>query len=560
MIFTKLSRYFHTIRYLKLSQIIWRVFRRFKLTDTSKQELIAERETKNKWHEIRLSEIHIVDELGFNFLNDKHIFEDSVDWNDKDREMLWLFNLHYFDDLNAPIDCDKNLWLRNLVNDWIFNNPPLSGVGWESYPLSLRIVNWIKWILNGEPTNDLLLDSLKVQANILSQNIEYHLYGNHILANAKALIFAGLFFKGEKAEKWLKLGLEIYDAQLNEQVLSDGGHFELSPMYQNIILNDLLDLINLAGTYNHLKLKKYKDIWKSKASSMLLWANTMSHPDGEISFFNDAAFGIAPPYKSLLKYANAVGVKNDFFEEKKLSNTEVVHLMQSGYLCVEQKNLFAILDCAAIGPDYLPGHGHADSLSFELSLYGHRVLVNSGVSRYGVSDERVHERGTSAHNTVRINGLDSSEVWSGFRVAKRAYPFDLLIDEGDDEVNISCSHDGYKRLRDPVIHNRLWCFSQNLMTISDQLIGDFKTAEVFYLFHPSIIITEIQNNYIITLPNLNEIMFEVIGGETSLIETYWNPEFGKSISTKCILILALSDKISVSITGYTSQNNDLKSE
>ena len=53
MMFTKLSRYFHTIRYLRLNQIIWRVFRRFKLTDTSKQELIAEREIKNKWHEIR---------------------------------------------------------------------------------------------------------------------------------------------------------------------------------------------------------------------------------------------------------------------------------------------------------------------------------------------------------------------------------------------------------------------------------------------------------------------------------------------------------------------------
>ena len=63
---------------------------------------------------------------------------------------------------------------------------------------------------------------------------------------------------------------------------------------------------------------------------------------------------------------------------------------------------------------------HADNLSFEWSLGEQRVLVNSGTSLYGVSSERHRQRKTKSHNTVEIDGFDSSEIWSGFRVARRA--------------------------------------------------------------------------------------------------------------------------------------------
>ena len=88
-----------------------------------------------------------------------------------------------------------------------------------------------------------------------------------------------------------------------------------------------------------------------------------------------------------------------------------------------------LIDVAPIGPDYLPGHAHADTLSYELSLYGKRVLVNSGTSRYGSGPKRDWERSTAAHNTVEVDGQSSSETWSGFRVARRAYPFDVLVEQ-----------------------------------------------------------------------------------------------------------------------------------
>jgi uncharacterized heparinase superfamily protein len=58
-------------------------------------------------------------------------------------------------------------------------------------------------------------------------------------------------------------------------------------------------------------------------------------------------------------------------------------LAESGYLRAEAAGAVLILDVAPVGPDYLPGHAHADTLSFELSLFGQRVFCNGGTSRYG---------------------------------------------------------------------------------------------------------------------------------------------------------------------------------
>jgi hypothetical protein len=103
--------------------------------------------------------------------------------------------LHYFNDLNAK-DCKQKLALhQQLILRWITENPPSKSIGWQPYPLSMRIVNWIQWSLNNNPLSQPMLDSLVTQIRCLNQTIEYHLLGNHLIANAKALIFAGFFFK-----------------------------------------------------------------------------------------------------------------------------------------------------------------------------------------------------------------------------------------------------------------------------------------------------------------------------------------------------------------------------
>src|SRR5690606_24123414 len=110
------------------------------------------------------------------------------------------------------------------------------GTGWEPYPTSRRIVRWIQWARSGAARaggapSRALLDSLATQARWLARRLEWHLLGNHLWSNAKALIHAGCFFAGAEADAWRARGERILEHQLAEQVLGDGGHFELSPMY-----------------------------------------------------------------------------------------------------------------------------------------------------------------------------------------------------------------------------------------------------------------------------------------------------------------------------------------
>ena len=147
---------------------------------------------------------------------------------------------------------------------------------------------------------------------------------------------------------------------------------------------------------------------------MLDWLGGMCHSDGGIGFFNDGAFGVAPELGQLREYADRLG-----FGAPEFPRERVVHFADSGYVSIIEGPVRAILDVARVGPDYLPGHAHADTLSFELSLFGQRVLVNSGTSCYAPGAQRLSERGTAAHNTVQVNGENSSEVWKAFRVARR---------------------------------------------------------------------------------------------------------------------------------------------
>ena len=92
-------------------------------------------------------------------------------------------------------------------------------------------MNWIKWALAGNRLSNEALHGLVVQIRYLVKRLEIHLLGNHLFANAKALVFAGLFLSGSEPDCWLNTGLRILAREVPEQILADGGHFERSPMY-----------------------------------------------------------------------------------------------------------------------------------------------------------------------------------------------------------------------------------------------------------------------------------------------------------------------------------------
>lgn len=282
----KLTLLWHTVRELKLQQISARISNKLlwplqKITPAIHQQAPPVRQPAAK---CIFSKDQATDQP-YQFLGQIYAIDDATVWNDVHIPKLWLYNLHYCKRYDAK-----------LIERWLDENPPLLGNGWAPYVLSRRIINWVKHHLAGNHLSAKAIASLAMQADALNKRLEYHLLGNHLLVNAVALQFAGLFFKGKQADKWYQRGKNILQAQLAEQWLPDGGHFELSPMYHALLLEDLLDLLHLHKVYQ----REIAESWQLRVRMMLAWYQRFSYPDGSVPHFNDVSEGESLPAERLL--------------------------------------------------------------------------------------------------------------------------------------------------------------------------------------------------------------------------------------------------------------------
>jgi uncharacterized heparinase superfamily protein len=333
---------------------------------------------------------------------------------------------------------------------------------------------------------------------------------------------------------------------LPEQLLADGGNFERSTMYHAIFLEDLLDLINAVRAYEGRVAPAVRRTWEQAALRMLDWLEGMIHPDGGIALFNDAAFGIAPEYAALASYAEALGLARSPAPGQ--AQPACRAWPDSGYMRLEVAHAVAVLDVGPVGPDYLPGHAHADTLSFELSLFGQRVIVNGGTSRYGLGPERERERATRSHSTVEIDGQSSSEVWSGFRVARRANPFGLSTACADGAVAVACSHDGYRRLPGKPVHRRSWTLRDGRLEVADRIQGRCRSAVARYILHPDVAVERCgEHGFALVLVGGQRCVFKIAGGRGRLEPARYAPAFGTVKETTGIVIDLHDNAATISI-------------
>jgi uncharacterized heparinase superfamily protein len=535
-----LSTYWHTLRHLRPEQVFGRLWFRISAPriDTTAAPPLRGR-AGGVWVHTACRRASLVGPERLFCLNEARSLDDHG-WDDENLEKLWRYNLHYFDDLNAAGARDRADWHLTLLLRWVRENPPGMGTAWEPYPTSLRIVNWIKWALAGNALPNECIHSLAIQTRWLAGRIEWHLLGNHLFSNAKALLMAGLFFDGAEAADWQERAFRIIEREIPEQILEDGGHFERSTMYHALALEDMLDLCNATRSYPAaipVRWRSRVERWGERVTPMLRWLSAMCHPDGEIGFFNDAAIGIAPSTLELVQYAARLGFSDS------LPNQDLVSLPATGYIRVSASDVVALLDVAPIGPDYLPAHAHADTLSFELSVFGQRVLVNSGTSCYGVSAERLRQRGTAAHNTLVVDGNDSSEVWGAFRVARRARPIGLKV-RRNDVLEVLCGHDGYRRLPGRPTHVRQWRFAGRELVLDDSVSGRFRKAQARFHLHPSVRLERLsESSVILRLPEQRAVQFSSQGGVLRSERSTWHPEFGRSEENTCLVVELEHDSI-----------------
>lgn len=376
----------------------------------------------------------------FNFLNLENEF---AGWNYTANGMLWAYNQNYFDWINQDGYSKEEgcKWIDKFIADLSFNK-----VGLDPYPIALRSINWMKFFCRYPDTaTKHRYDSLYSQLKLLEKKLEYHLLGNHLLEDAFALYIGAVFFDDNRL---LMRAENLLLAQLKEQILPDGAHYEQSPMYHCILLDRLLDCINFSNNTDNTNFAKIKQY----AVKMLGHLESIVWEDCSIPMLNDSANDIAPTPIQLFDYARRIGLS---WEPKQLKDC--------GYRKMSLEGIEAIIDVGNITASYQPGHSHADTLSYELRINGIPVVVDTGISTYNPTERRQYERSTSAHNCVCVEGKNSSEVWGGFRVGKRCKS-QIITDE---KLHVIASHNGYDK---PCV--REFQINQKEFIISDRYKGN----------------------------------------------------------------------------------------
>jgi hypothetical protein len=416
----------------------------------------------------------------FYFLNLSRTFQGRIDWNWNDHGKLWTYHLNYFEflqDKGFSKETGEDLIAqyysaRNEIHD-----------GMEPYPISLRGINWIKFFCkyNIHNYDTFLYD----QYLLLRRSLEYHLLGNHLLENAISLAFAAIYFD---QKEWGAKAIKILQLELDEQILDDGGHFELSPMYHSIVLTRLADLYGLLLS-NPIQAAGFHiiiDQLITTLSAMGSWLSTFKFSNGDLAWVNDSSVSMMP------------GRVGDILDSLDSLDIEFASgtLTSSGYRRIDTGTYEMLIDVGAIGPEYLPGHAHADSLNFILNWKGKPLIVDTGISTYKSNDIRSFERSTIAHNTISVGGQNSSDVWASFRVGRRA----KTKITRDTSNQISAIHSGFQHLG--IEHSRTWMVEESTLSIKDELIGLVMNLSAQLYFHfPYHLKPEIENNQVI-LPDV----------------------------------------------------------
>lgn len=382
----------------------------------------------------------------FNYLNVRAPF---ISWNDTSHGMLWAYNLNYMDWLcqTGADYVEGAKWIDRFIDDL-----PNNKVGTAPYPIALRTINWVKFICchRADISANTLQrwhDALISQYRLLEQRLEFHLLGNHLLEDAYALYMGAIYFADDRL---FRRASDLMRKELDEQILEDGAHYEQSPMYHCILLDRLLDCYCFSCYNSHFDGQKEMNAFmKLKAGKMLGHLVHIVYTDGTIPLLNDASLGIAPSASQIFDYARQLEIP-----------FEAIKSTVCGYRKWKIGSIEATIDVGNIMATYQPGHSHADTFNYELRIGVKPFIVDTGISTYDKTPRRQYERSTAAHNTVTIDGHDSSEVWGGFRVGRRATVTIL----SETNHHIVARHCG---MAEGLWHQRTFDYQQGRFTVID---------------------------------------------------------------------------------------------
>ena len=567
----KVLRLFNTLRYLKPTQLFYFILRRKFPARTVYASNNSQSQQRAWSRPLQLSRPIAIGgtRAGSNqieFLNHARSFDlDNIDWCPIDAQRLWQYNLHYFDYLR---DDDWSVAEKTaMLSSWIDGNAQATQPGWEPFTCSLRIVNWILFLdQQRDAINHCIIDSLYTQTCWLEKNDERHILANHYFENLKALLFAGCFFSADiqgsngkvgndsKARHWVKKATQGIAAQLNEQTLADGGHYERSPQYHCLMLENYLDIYNLVLNNKALFETAFSQQLEQIIQRSIEWLSDIVFPDGKIPLLNDSAWGTSPTLAELLDYGQRLDITLHSIKSRAYSQAgattplNIIDKPDTGLYGVKTGADMLLMDCGDIGPSYQPGHTHCDFLSYELMLGGRRLVVDTGVCEYQPGELRQYVRSTRAHNTVSVDGLEQSEVWGEFRVARRAKKHHGAVVKNNKTIEVSGSYAGFYVGR--------WGFAPSFThrrEVYVKLVKDaFESIEVvdtlggvgehllesFIHIHPDFTLEPAANNRIRVLCDGHQFAWLTIDTacQFKIESAIYCPEFGLKHTIDCVVM------------------------
>ena len=465
-------------------------------------------------------------------------FPGKIDWSAKpegNTDWTWDLNRHHF-----FIPLGRAYWYTRderyatafveLFTDWMTSCPPHPvAPQWRSvFEAGVRIANWC-WAHAlflpspsfGDEAHAQFLRGILGLGRFLHQNIERHAWNNHLLLEAKALAMAGLLYPElPGASEWRADGLRILGEELERQVLADGVHSERSSLYHAIIASELLEhlvVLRLAG-------RGERDPHYCRAlvrlAGLAIFQASITRSDGTRPMLGDASRSDrhvrfhAPLGARVLLDAKAIsapatadedlawlfaslelesGLVNPEPEEARASARRSRPFQSGGYFVLEARSgttpLHMVFDCGPFGDPVVPGHGHADALSIDVSVGSSHTIVDPGMySAHLGARWRNYFRGTSAHSTVVVDGRDQS-ILDGLRRVYRPARARLLDWASCGAFDVAAGmHLGYLRLKGPITHRREIFFRKpRYWLVVDRLEGRGQHVfDLLFHLHPSV--------------------------------------------------------------------------
>lgn len=474
------------------------------------------------------------------------------DIDDKDGETIggikfaWELNrLNHLPRLAIAFALTEDLRFKEEIflqlESWLAANPYPTGINWiMGIELGIRIVNLV-YSLRFLGTEDLtdrqkktVLSFIAIHARHLSRYpSRYSSAANHAIAEALGLYVAGSYFPGfRESEKWKRTGRDIMIREVERQIYPDGGSFEHSLSYLQFVLEQVL-VFALACRETEAEVPGNIE---ERLQESLDFLARLRDPNGNVPLIGDGddshvlklGFELLDNSPWLLNTGAILFDRPEWLSEnaafdqktafllgekalaewrrlesgEKLPGFGSVYFPDSGIAVIRgetPKELLFVGDSGRLGAEPLGAHGHADALSIWLSVGGSPVFVDPGTYLFhGGGMWRNYFRSTAAHNTIRVDGLDQAEILSDFMYKKFYGIIDPHFADIGDTITWSAGHNGYCRLKDPVIHRRFALYDKrdDGLEIEDvlQCRGRHLVESRFH-FHPALSVAQAGDVY-----------------------------------------------------------------